>query len=179
MSSYKLNNYSLVFELFIKQFNPKIIVEFGILDGYSLDIFAKFSHPDTKIFAFDLFEDFIGNASDEKKIRERFKLFSNVFIEKLDFLKSLSILTKLGKIDLMHIDIANNGEIYEFAVKNILPLCDFMILEGGTKDRDDIEWMKKYKKKPINPFLEKLKLQTHNFYTIDQFPSLTIFYKVD
>ena len=33
----------------------------------------------------------------------------------------------------MHIDIANNGEIYEFAVKNILPLCDFTILEGGSK----------------------------------------------
>ena len=179
MSSYKLNNYSLVFELIIKQFNPKTIVEFGILDGYSLDIFAKFSHPGTQIYAFDLFEEFVGNASKEKKIRERFELFSNVFIEKLDFLKSLSFITKLGKIDLMHIDVANNGEIYEFAVKNILPFCDFMILEGGSKERDNVKWMKKYKKKPIYPFLEKLNLKTHNFYTIDQFPSLTIFYKVD
>ena len=91
MSSYKLNNYSLVFELFIKQFNPKKIVEFGILDGYSLDIFAKFSPPSTQIYAFDLFEDFIGNSSEEKKIRERFKLFPNVFIEKLDFLQSLHL----------------------------------------------------------------------------------------
>ena len=179
MSSYKLNNYSLVFELFIKQFNPKTIVEFGILDGYSLDIFAKFSPPSTQIYAFDLFEDFIGNASEEKKIRERFKIFPNVFIEKLDFLQSLPIVTKLGRIDLMHIDVANNGKIYEFAVKNILPLCDFMILEGGSKERDNVEWMKKYKKKSIHPFLDKLKLKTHNFYTIDQFPSLTIFYKVE
>ena len=131
------------------------------------------------LFAFDLFEDFVGNASEEKKIREKFKLFSNVFIEKLDFLQSLPKLTKLGKIDLMHIDVANNGKIFEFAVKNILPLCDLMILEGGSKERDDVEWMKKYKKKSINPFLNKLKLKTHNFYTIDQFPSLTIFYKVN
>ena len=30
------------FRTFIKQFNPKTIVEFGILDGYSLDILQNF-----------------------------------------------------------------------------------------------------------------------------------------
>ena len=176
MSSYSRNNYGVLFEALLKQYRPLKIVEFGILDGYSLDVFIKNSLPESKIYAFDIFEEFIGNSSKERQIREKYEDFENVFIEKLDYYSSLEILKKLGKIDFLHIDVANDGDVFEFAIKNLLPFCKVLVLEGGSEERDNVEWMGKYNKKPINPILINLKLRTHSFFTVDYFPSVTIFH---
>ena len=176
MRSYSKNNYCVLFEALLKQYKPKTIVEFGILDGYSLDVFIKNSLPETKIYAFDIFEDFVGNASKEKNILAKYKDCENVFIKKLDLFNSLNTLRKLEKIDFLHIDVANDGDVFEFAIDNLLPFCKILALEGGSEERDNVEWMEKYNKKPINPILNNLKLRTHSFFTIDYFPSITIFH---
>ena len=52
--------------------NPKKIVEIGILDGYSLECFTKNSSKDTQIYAYDLFEGFNGNHSNQNEVISKF-----------------------------------------------------------------------------------------------------------
>ena len=54
-------DYSELFRMLSFTKAPKHIVEFGILDGFSLKNLAEVARPDAKIKAYDIFEEF--NAS--------------------------------------------------------------------------------------------------------------------
>ena len=51
------------------------------------------------------------------------------------------------------------------------------ILEGGSKERDEVQWMKKYNKIKISDTLMKIKAKNYNFINIGKMPSITIFLK--
>ena len=53
-----------------------------------------------------------------------------------------------------HIDISNTGEIIENVI-NAYP-NKTILFEGGSKERDNIEWMVKYKLKPISPIQKEI-----------------------
>ena len=101
---------------------------------------------------------------------EIFKEHENVSIEYGDFYK---LHDTLKEIDILHIDIANNGDVYEFAINNYLPKLSkngVIILEGGSEERDNVEWMIKYNKPKIQPIVKK-----YNMKVIGTFPSITLF----
>jgi glucosamine-phosphate N-acetyltransferase len=152
--------------------NPKKIYEFGILDGYSIDKFTK-AAPNAKIYAYDIFDEFNGNKP-TNDIYDKFG--ENVLIEYGDFYKKYKELD--GNADIIHIDVANTGDTYQFAIENYLPLLKkdgVLVLEGGSKKRDEVEWMIKYNKPLINPFLQKLQERLDfSVKIIGEFPSLTI-----
>ena len=52
-----------------------------------------------------------------------------------------------------------------------------LLLEGGSSDRDNIQWMNKYKFKKIKPYLDKLRFKDYDIFTFDKMPSLTIIRK--
>jgi hypothetical protein len=51
-----------------------------------------------------------------------------------------------------------------------------IILEGGSKERDEVEWMNKYNKPKITPILKKYK-DDLKIKIIGSLPSLTIILK--
>ena len=175
-SSYKNNiDFNDIFDTIVFLINPKKIVEFGILDGYSLESFVGNSSEDCSIEAYDLFDDFNGNHAEFDFINNKFNKYNNVTIKKGDFYKSLDNF-KDKSIDILHIDIANNGDTYEFAINNyIKKLSDhgIMILEGGSIERDNVEWMVKYNKPKINPVIKKY-YNKYSVKLIEKFPSITI-----
>ena len=157
---------------FIK--NPKKIVEFGILEGFSLEKFITSSDSNCIIEAYDLFDDFNGNHS-SKDIFSKFSGYSNVKIEKANMYTKLLEYDD-NSIDILHIDIANNGDVYEFIFNNGIRKIKedgLILLEGGSVDRDNTEWMIKYNKPKIQPILEKYSTK-YNIKTLDKFPSLTL-----
>ena len=161
---------------FINQ--PKTIVEIGILEGYSLTKFIENSSPHTKIHAYDIFDDFNGNHADKEKIVQKFSRHSNVNINYGDFYE-VSELYSNNSIDILHIDIANNGDTYEYMFQkyiNKLKNDGIIIMEGGSNDRDNIEWMIKYNKPKIQPVLNKYK-KIYDIHTIGVIPSITIITK--
>ena len=176
-SSYKNKDidYGALIETITVLQQPKSIIEIGILDGYSLHHFINStdSHK-TVIEAYDIFEKFNGNHSNEADLKERFKNNHNVSINYGDFYELHKELK--SQIDVIHIDIANNGDTYEYAIQHYLPKLSatgIMLLEGGSKERDEIEWMRKYNKPKIQLILQKYA----NDYTIRTFgthPSLTL-----
>jgi len=148
---------------------PKKILEFGILEAYSLRTFLENTN-NCFIEAYDLFEEFNGNGS-KKEIINEFKDYDNVSIEYGDFYKKLNSLED-NYYDIIHIDIANDGDVYKFAYDNYrkrLKPGGIMILEGGSHERDQVEWMKTYNKTPIKDFLNNIE---HT--TIGTIPSITL-----
>jgi len=112
MSSYKNNlNYGDLLESITFIQKPKSILEIGILDGFSLKCFSDNSDKNSKIDAYDIFDEFNGNHANKLELIEKFKEYNNVNIQYGDFYE----LHKLEyKYDIIHIDIANNGDVYEF-----------------------------------------------------------------
>jgi predicted O-methyltransferase YrrM len=177
-SSYEINDIGKELSDITKAINPSRIVEIGIGNGYSLKCFAENSGSYCNIWAVDLFDEFPFNRADEKTIREMFKSNLNVSIGKGNFYECYSYLAD-NSIDIIHIDVANNGEVYEFAVKHYLPKIrqgGVMLLEGGSEERDSVEWMVKYNKRKINPYLKSIS-DKYDITIIDRFPSLTIINK--
>lgn len=178
MNSSYLNslNYKDVFETILYFNKPKNLLEIGILDGFSLEIFAK--HNDkTKIQAYDIFEDFNGNHAKKEKLLTYFKHYKNVSIDYGDFYNLSNTIN--SKFDIIHIDIANNGDVYEYAIEHYLSKLNdngILLMEGGSKERDQIEWMKKYNKPLIHPVLCKYK-NDYNILTIGTVPSITLIQK--
>ena len=73
--------------------------------------------------------------------------------------------------DLLHLDISNDGEIIEKTIeslKNHLERGSNIIFEGGSKERDNEEWMIKYNKKPINSIKYDYKVLT------EKWPSMSL-----
>lgn len=174
-SSYKKNNYNKVFQSICFSLNPKMIVEFGILEGYSLDSFVKYAQ-ESQIEANDLFDEFPYNAANYESIKNKYLRNSNVKIYKRDFYKSVNFYED-DSIDILHIDIANNGYTFDFAINNYLPkVRGIMIMEGGSEERDDIDWMIKYDKPKIRPVLQKYSSSV-KMEVLGDFPSITLIKK--
>ena len=174
-SSYNSNlTYKDLLESIIFLKNPKKVIEFGILDGFSLQVFS--SKKDCQIEAYDIFEDFNGNGS-SRDVVEKFKDYKNVSITYGDFYKKFLEIED-NSVDIIHIDIANNGVVYQFAIENYIKKLKndgVLILEGGSEERDKVEWMEKYNKKKIKPYLESL---NSKWKTIGNFPSITLVTKI-
>jgi hypothetical protein len=156
---------------FIQQ--PKVIVEFGILDGFSLKCFEKYSPNDCKVYAYDIFDDFNGNHANETQLRAQFQGSPKVIIEKQNFFEHYKCIEDKS-IDILHIDIANDGDILNYTITHYLPKIKdngIILFEGGSSERDNVYWMNKYNKTKINPVLNTI---TVPFTVINVFPSLTI-----
>ena len=154
--------------------DPKKIVEIGILEGYSLESFVNSCNKDTTIYAFDLFDEFNGNHSNKKDIEEKFKKNPNIKISYGDF---YNLHKSLNNVDILHIDIANNGDVFEFVMENYLKVLSsngIIIFEGGSIERDNVEWMNKYNKPKIFPVLKKYIEKGYNIKTYGSFPSITV-----
>ena len=176
-SSYIENRLDIVFKTLCGLINPKRIVEFGILDGYSLKTFIDSNSADCIIEAYDLFDDFPYNAADYDTVVSKYG-GDNVHIQKADFYESMSLLED-NSVDIIHIDIANDADVIKFGVDNYMSKISnggVMVFEGGSLERDEVYWMNDFNKKKINPYLKGLE-DKYNITIIDDYPSVTIIKK--
>jgi len=165
-------DYAAVLKSVCFSVNPLSIVEIGIGNGFSLDCFLDACPSEAVIKAYDIFDKFNGNHASFEKISNKFPTIS---LAEGDFF-NLHLSLPDNSVDLLHIDIANNGNVYEFAFDNYIGKLTpkgIMILEGGSPERDGHDWMKRYEKPPINPLLKQ---NENNFkiLTFGTIPSITL-----
>jgi predicted O-methyltransferase YrrM len=173
VSSYKTNSYGDLLGDLIRCYNPAKVIEFGILDGYSLEHILCSCSPETEVVGYDIFTEFTGNHARKPYLLRK---FGEHIIQYGDFYTKYKEISK-ESVDLFHIDIANDGDVYKFALDKYIPLLSkngIMLLEGGSVERDKVDWMVKYKKTPIISVLKNLSLP---HFTFTPFPSLTIIQK--
>jgi len=175
-SSYLNNlNYGDIFKTILFMINPTSIVEIGILDGFSLKTMADNTSNNCVIKAYDIFDEFNGHSANKEVLQKDFLKYENVTIEYGDFYKLCDDIQD-NSIDLLHIDIANNGDVFEYVIKNYirkLKRNGIIILEGGSNERDNVEWMNIYNKPKIQPIIEKYSSSV-NIKVIGKIPSLSI-----
>jgi len=174
-SSYKNEKFSKVLKTLCILKKPKKIVEFGILDGYSLDCFLDATDDSCVIEAYDLFDDFPYNSAQIDTIFPRYSENQRVRIKKSDIFKSEDLFED-NTIDIFHIDVANNGETYEFCIQKLMPKLaqsGILVMEGGSSERDNCDWMIKYNKPKIRETLSKYS-DIYDIKVFNEFPSLTI-----
>ncbi len=128
---------------------PKKIIEFGCLYGYSTIAMAMALEElrQGKIIVYDLFDKYQYKHSTKKVTQEninKYGLQKYVELKDMDFEKWLK---NPEPFDMMHFDISNNGEKLEHLYGAVKPFIDqgaMVYFEGGTKERDNIDWMNKY-----------------------------------
>ena len=176
-SSYKENNYDNVFRALAHVVRPKKVVEFGILEAYSLTTWVDVCSPDTEILAYDIFEQFPYNAASYTDIVEKFEKHKNVSIRRGDFFGSENEF-KDGQIDILHIDIANNGDVYKHTFEHYMQKLSpngVCILEGGSFARDNVYWMSKFNKPLIQPVIKAENSNNRfNILVLENHPSITL-----
>lgn len=191
MSSYKKNNYGDVFYKLVKENKPACLVELGVLHGYSTSFIAKALKEIKRIIgisghldAYDLFDDYQFKHGTKEEVENTLKkegldIFATVYKGNAYIVHKKY---KDGSIDFLHVDISNTGEI----LRDIIEVWDrkikpggTIIFEGGSDERDNVEWMKKYgkpsikKELAVNPIIAK-----HYTYTVHApFPSITVLVK--
>ncbi len=177
-SSYEtaLLNYGDIFQMSICLTQPNKVVEFGILDGFSLQFFADYCAPDCQIEAYDIFDKFVGHHANYDQLTQKFKAYPNIKIRERDFWSDFEAFPD-HSIDLLHIDIANTGDTLEYVMTHYLPKIrsgGLILLEGGSTERDNYHWMVKYNKRPIRPYINQLQEQGYQIFVLEKFPSMTI-----
>ena len=190
-SSYKENSYGNVFRALILAHQPRIIVECGVLDGYSTMHIAhalRFNHsrgiPMAEFYAYDLWEEYEYKHGDLEEVENMLKskdLLDYVMLNEGDAFEVAEAFDP-ATVDFLHIDISNNGEKVAEAVRawgdKISP-TGIIAFEGGSEERDKVEWMIKYKFPSIryelfnNPIITK-KWDMQIFKT---FPSMTLMWR--
>lgn len=180
-SSYDKNDFGKVFENICIIHEPETIVELGVLDGYSALHFAKGLKRVGKgrLFCYDLWEDYEFNHGDFDSVYNMLKaegVDKFVSLYKGDAYK-VHENYKDEQVDVLHIDISNDGKI----VRDMMELWHekvkmLIIFEGGSKERDAVEWMVKYNKEPMVPEFAKNKLINEHYRVSNflSFPSMTI-----
>ena len=186
-SSYKENNIGRTLEIMTLGNKPSLIVECGILDGYSLYHFAKATKLNSEaeyfeghVVAYDLFDDYEykhGNAVDVLNMLKAEGVADHVTILQGDAYE-VHKQHEEHSIDLLHIDISNDGNTFlkMFELWNCkIRRFGRIVFEGGSADRDNVDWMKKYKKRPIRSVLPLLaKNKNWELTVIKEWPSLTV-----
>lgn len=203
-SSYEQNNYGELFYSLIRVYQPDKVVELGTKAGYSAYHIARGLKTNGKgtLDCYDLWEDYEFNSVPKSVAEENLKEFKNIISFKLsnaigidkiyktvDPVRSPKLnkfrqmsnehLTSNG-VDMLHVDVSNHGEILEKIIPYwINKTRQFIIIEGGSSERDQVRWMIQFNKLPIKNWLEDFarKRSDIEYFTIEPFPSVTIIRK--
>jgi hypothetical protein len=190
MSSYEENNYGNILRSFILANKPSLVVECGVLDGYSTMFIAnalKFNRKKRGIrsifFAYDLFDDYEYRHGHMDSVMEMLTTNNLDYDCNLFKANAFEIYNdyKDNSIDFLHFDISNDGDI-------LLQMLNtwgkkihdegMIAFEGGSIERDQ-GWIKKYKKRPIRPELLSNPdvYMKWNIQILNPFPSMTLLWR--
>lgn len=168
-SSYALNNLGKTLYDYVRYVKPDVIIDFGVLDGYSTICMAQAVRENGKgrIKVYDLFEKYEYEHANLEKLVNTFKeygVLDYIDIEEKNFFDWVK---NPEKFDLLHLDISNTGDILDIVADN-LQGKGVVLFEGGSTQRDKVGWMYKYNKKPINNSHAVFQVINSNFPSISK-----------
>lgn len=179
-SSYEKNNYGDLFYSLIRVYQPNKVVELGTKSGFSAYHMARGLKANGKgtLDCYDLWENYEFNSVPKSVAEKNLKEFKNIV--SFNLRDAVGVDKEYKKIDILHVDISNDGEKLE----KIIPVWidkvrQLIIIEGGSFEHDRLPWMIQFKKKPITKWLEDFsrKRDDIEYFTIEPFPSVTIMRK--
>lgn len=190
-TSYEEHSYGEILKTFVIALRPTVAVEVGVLDGYSamyLGAGVKAIRESFNMLAtldcYDLWDEYEYKHGDMEKVKEYLKTFHLDGFVKLYKGDAFEVYDKYtdGCIDLLHFDISNDGDKLEKVMQtwhHKIRQGGVILFEGGSPERDKIDWMIKYNKKPIHPVLYENDVIRNSYMWVvyQNFPSLTVLIK--
>jgi Methyltransferase domain len=189
-STYGEADYGSLFYSLVRLHKPSVVVELGTYFGYSGLHMAAAMRDNAplpgELHLVDLWDQYPYRHCSLSKTKFNFE--QNALLQvpnlKIDFLNSDAAIAcaSFGEasVDLLHVDISNDGG----KMTEIVPLWErklskkptaLIIIEGGSSTRDQIEWMTKFNKQPIRPWLASPWIKERfSCFTFEPFPSLTL-----
>jgi predicted O-methyltransferase YrrM len=176
ISSYKENNYGKLFTALVEIHQPELVVECGVLSGYSLSAMmdADLRKP-CRFIGVDLFEGYPYKHCKYEEMKKFFH-FTEVELRKKEAVQAAEDFED-ESVDILHIDLSNNGNILDDmfdAWTQKIKKGGLVIFEGGSPERDKVEWMEKYGRSPIRHCKGFLSYRGFEYVTLLPYPSLTI-----
>lgn len=180
-SSYEKNIYGEMFYALIRVYQPEKVVELGTKAGYSAYHMARGLKASGKgsLDCYDLWENYQFGSVPKSVAEENLKEFKDIV--RLNLRNAVGVDKLYKMVDILHVDLDNEGHILEEIVPFwINKIRQFIIIEGGSLERDTVEWMIKYKKMPIGKWLKDFARRRGDieYLTIEPFPSITIIRKI-
>jgi hypothetical protein len=167
------------------------IVELGIGNGYSTTYLAKglkemhtLYNSSSKLDAYDLFEDYAYKHSTKVEIEniikgQELEEFVNIYQgDAYEVHKNYAD----KSIEFLHVDLSNTGDTVHKIMELWHPkICErgFIAFEGGSEERDNVEWMVKYNKPSIKKAIDTNEIikKYYVYGTYLRFPSLTVLFR--
>ena len=186
-SSYSANSYASLFYFLSNHYKPKIISELGVLGCYSiipLALGALQNNRVSSINGYDLFEAYSYKSfsfNDALQRIDSYGLKDSINLEKFEVYSEGFIKDTLKVSDLTHIDLSHDGEMYERVLSSDIKENSIVIMEGGSIERDNVEWMKAYDANKIHPIIEKYSKIRNDLMisVIEPMPSVTIIQSIN
>lgn len=179
-SSYEKNNYGDFFYSLMRVYQPEKVVELGTKAGYSAYHIAKGLKANGKgtLDCFDLWEKYEFSSVPCSVAENNLKEFKNIV--SLYLRDAVGVDKKYKKVDILHVDLSNDGEKLEKIIPAwIDKVNQLIIIEGGSDERDNFDWMIEFKKKPIKKWLKEFSRSRGDieYFTFDPFLSVTVMRK--
>jgi predicted O-methyltransferase YrrM len=157
---------------------PLKVIEFGCYKGYSTVCLAMALKTlgQGKIKCYDLWDKYQYNHTSMGDTLENIKSYE--LSDYVDFIQMdfNDWLKNPEEFDLMHVDVANTGDVIKNlydATKDQIEKGSIILFEGGSKERDQTDWMIKYGMTPMNSVKSYTKYEVLSEY----FPSISIIKK--
>lgn len=179
-SIYEARKHGDLFYSLVRIYQPNKVVELGTRGGFSAYHIARGLKANSKgkLYCYDLWEKYQYFSIPKSVAEKNLKKYKGLISLRL---RNAVGVDKLHKsVDVLHVDLSNEGETLEKIVpKWIDKVRQFVIIEGGSSERDKYPWMIKYKKMPIKKWLQDFakKRGDIEYFTIEPFPSITIIRK--
>lgn len=160
----------------VLKYKPAKIVEFGVYHGYSTVHMAKALQElnSGSIVSYDLWDKYpyrhTSMAAAQENV-DRFGVSDIVELKEGDFYEWIK---DPEEFDLLYVDISNTADVIELTYNTFKERIDsgeaVVVFEGGTKERDQVEWMTKYNKRPMYPLRETIGYEIVN----QEWPGLSL-----
>jgi hypothetical protein len=178
-SSYCARGYGSVFYALARVLQPLVAVEIGILQGFSLLSVAAALRDNGRghITGCDLFEAYPYRHADRREVLQHIRdagLQTQVTLEAGD---ADQIHERWDAVDYLHVDVSNTGDTYRRIFRDwSTKVRQVIVLEGGSAERDRVDWMLRFDKPPIVPAVHELQqaYPEWSFTVLRPFPSMTI-----
>ena len=178
-SSYRAHGYGSIFYALARVLRPLVAVEIGILQGFSLLSVAAALRDNARghITGCDLFEAYPYRHADRNQVLQQvaaLELQPWVTIEAGD---AHQVHDRWDAVDYLHVDISNTGDTYRRVFADwSRRVRQVIVLEGGSAERDRVDWMQRFEKPAIAPAVDELQraYPEWSFSVLRPFPSMTI-----
>ncbi|MGZ5037447.1 MAG: class I SAM-dependent methyltransferase [Usitatibacter sp.] len=178
-SSYRDHGYGALLYALARALRPTTCVELGVLQGFSLLAVASALRDNGHgtIAGYDLFEDYPYRHETLETARGNIRACGLQDRAEAMRADAYDVHAGYASIDWLHADISNDGDtLLRLFAQWEAKVARVMIFEGGSRERDQVDWMLSHGKRPMAPVVEALR-GAHpgwRFAVLAPYPSMTI-----